>query len=218
MLQPEHSRLAGDIAACLRPEVFGELTPEVIEAIRQHDLGWQESDSVQLAAIGSMPAKPFPLVPVEEAVRCWAESIRRAERISPIRAIVISRHFCALAQSDPAHREFLADETPRREQLEAGLNVPIGDLDRWTAVIGFCDLVSLYLCSGATDPIELPLAHPALPEARNAAKVVLDWDEGNPRFSSPVVKSGATVSINARERLDVSSDLRVRTFSWSFAG
>ncbi len=32
--------------------------------------------------------------------------------------------------------------------------------ERWTGAIGFCDLLSLYLCSGAADPVELPLGHP----------------------------------------------------------
>jgi hypothetical protein len=133
-----------------------------------------------------------------------------------LRGVITSRHFCALAPDDSAHHAFIEDETRRREQVERTLGIPAADLDRWTDVIGFCDLVSLYLCSGTTEPVELPLAHPALPKSREAPKVSLEWTNGHPRFSSPLVNSGADFSITARKRLSPNSLLEPHTLAWTF--
>lgn len=197
ILQPDHSKLAGEIAKALRPEVFGDLPEPVMRAVAEHDFGWRASDEAQLAAIRQHPPRPFPLLSAAESLPAWRESVRRAERESPLEGVVVSRHFCALAAQDPPHRPFADEENPRREAIEKSLGVAPADLDRFTGAIGFCDLVSLYLCSGAREPAEFPLGHPALPQSRNARKVFLEWSGEQPRFSSPLLAEGATVLLRA---------------------
>lgn len=189
VFQAEHARLAGAIAKCLLPEIFGDLPPDVIDAIAAHDDGWQSADEA-----GISDPKPFPMVPGEESNTYWHESVRLAEDRSVLAGAIVRRHFCALALGDPSHHAFLAKEAPRAEAVEVRLRIPRSDLDRWTAAIGFCDVVSLYLCSGAVDPVVIPLAHPALPAARDARKVQLQWGEGSLRFSQPVVRPGTRLS------------------------
>jgi hypothetical protein len=199
ILQPDHSRLAGEIAARLRPEIFGDLPPEVVEAIAQHDFGWLASDEDQLAHITDTALRPFPALSPEETLPSWIACLRLAETASPLNGVIVSRHFCALAQSDPARGDFAAQQNPRRKHLERELNIPAEDLDRWTAAIGFCDLVSLYLCSGTHDPAEFPLAHPALPTSSDAPKLQVHWADGQPRFEPSPFLRNACLSARALE-------------------
>lgn len=215
VLQPEHARLAGDLAAQLEPDIFGEIPQEVIEAVRDHDLGWRSNDETHLAHDNPVP---FPSVPPSEAVACWKESIRLATERSALRGALTSRHFCALAHSLPDHNNFLEQEQPHGEDLERELNLPAEQLHDWTAALGFCDLLSLILCAGVSERVALPLAHPALPESRSARKVILDWDEGNPRFSSRVMKPGAVVSIDVREKPDEEPGLQPLRLTWQLVG
>jgi hypothetical protein len=216
VFQADHARLSGDLAAILNRDVFGPLAPEVVVAIAGHDACWQSGDEAQVATMQKKPPRPFPLLPGEQSNPFWEESVRRAERVSGLTGVIVSRHFCALAGQDPSHRSFLEREQPRREAIERSLGISREDLDRWTAAIGFCDILSLYLCSGTMEPAEFRLAHPALPDSRNAHKVFLDWKNGQPRFSSPLIKAGTAVSIKVKERKSQNSELVSEDISWSF--
>lgn len=198
ILQPEHAKLAGDLAAALLDDVFGPLPPEAIRATAEHDLGWQESDTAQLNAIGSRPPLPFPDVSANESIGAGVKSIAKASAVSPLVEVLVSRHFTTLGVGDPARAEFVNSETARRADWELGLQIPPSDLARWTAALGFCDLLSLYLCCGSREPVEFPLAHPADPAAEYAKKVTLAWKDDCPRFSCPVVKSGAHFVLPSR--------------------
>ncbi|HEY7391956.1 MAG TPA: DUF3891 family protein [Bryobacteraceae bacterium] len=214
ILQPDHSRLAGEIAKRLHASVFGDLPAEVLDAIREHDFGWEMSDRNQLANMRSEPLRPFPQLSPEETHPSWRESVRRAQESSPLKGVIISRHFCALASQFPPHFPFAEAENPRREQIERELKIPREDLDRWTAAIGFCDIVSLYLCCGAREPAEFSLAHPSLPSARQARKVVLEWVQGQPRFTEKIMVPGAAVYASAWEV----PALHTTELEWRFLG
>ena len=192
VLQAEHAKLAGELAAHLVVEVFGELPAEVIEAIGLHDSGWRESDEAQLAS-----PKSFLAVSPEVSAACWTRSVRNAERISPLAGVLTARHFRAVAQDVPAHQAFVAAETLRMEATERQLGIPREALARWTAALGFCDLLSLYLCCGTRQAAVFPLAHPALAEARDAPAAMLEWYEGRPCFRGQVMNRGAVVSVEA---------------------
>jgi hypothetical protein len=216
VLQPEHARLSGDLARHLREEVFGPIPDEVLNAIAQHDAGWQEADQEQLDAIGREPVKPFPLLPRKMSIPCWEESIRRAEAVSPLTGVIVSRHFCALGIQDEVYGPFLEKENPRREHIERTLGIGFSDLDRWTDAIGFCDVLSLYLCSGTRQPVEFPLAHPALPGAREARKVVIDWDHEKPRFPALLLPAGTKVSVEVQQRENRGMGLTLDRIDWQF--
>jgi hypothetical protein len=216
ILQPEHARLAGRIAERLLPEHFGPLPAEVIAAIADHDLGWRTSDDEQIRRAPSQDPRPFPEVEAEEAMRTWRESIRLAKEKSPLRAAVVSRHFRALASNDTAYQPFLVCETPKAERLEHELKVTPAELDRWTDAIGFCDILSLLLCSGSEEPAMIPLAHPALLRARDQPAVFLGWAGGQPRFSFQVLREGTEVSAAGLERRENGAEFRPASFSWQF--
>ncbi len=109
---------------------------------------------------------------------------------------MVSRHFTLLGAADLGRAEFVEGENRCRVEVERSLACSTEDLNRWTAAIGFCDLLSLYLCSGSRTPVEFPLAHPADPAAPEAQKVTLIWKSNSPQFSVPILESEATPSLN----------------------
>jgi hypothetical protein len=193
--QPAHAALAARLAAALDPSVFGALPPEVIHAIGRHDAGWAEPDLAALECVGEKQPHSFLAYPAEAAADAWRKSIREAEARSALAGILTSRHFCLLAprDSDPYHAAFVEQENQRRAPQEAASSTLRTDLDRYTAALGFCDLLSLYLCSGLTGAVRIPLAHPADPAAEHATSVAVFLAEQTLRLNQPAMTSGTVV-------------------------
>jgi Protein of unknown function (DUF3891) len=217
--QPAHAVLAGELAAALLPTAFGELPPEIQRAIQMHDTGWAASDAQQIqhlrSAAGSRAAPvSFIAISPQEAAEAWSASIDAVEAFSKLGAIIVSRHFSLLSQHDqPHHQRFLQVEKARQRKLEAG--TPKGaDLDRWTAALGFCDLVSLYLLSGLSREVEFPLAHPASAEARKAPRVSLQVDPHHLRFAPATLRSGCALTIQALKHPMAAQGARFETLTW----
>jgi hypothetical protein len=216
--QPAHAVLAGELAAALLPTAFGELPAEIQRAIQMHDTGWAASDAQQIqrlrSAAGSKAAPvSFIAISPQEAAEAWTASIDAVEAFSRPGAIIVSRHFSLIAQPDQAHHErFLQAEKSRRRKLEAG--APKGDLDRWTAALGFCDLVSLSLLSGFSREVEFPLAHPASAEAQKAPRVSMQVDQHHLRFTPATLRSGCTLTIQALKHPVSAQGARFETLTW----
>lgn len=216
IFQAEHSNLAGQLAEALSEDIFGELSPEVIQATGQHDFGWEASDKGQIEALGHASPRPFPSLSPEETIPSWRASVAHGRSMTPLVDVLVSRHFTLLGSGDPGREEFVRSETERRKNVERLLPYAPADVDRWTGAVGFCDLLSLYLCSGSHEPAEFPFAHPADPAAAKAPKVTLFWNNDSPRFSSPVLKPGSRGSGTAREYSGSGTDLRPLILDWSF--
>ena len=218
VLQIAHSQLTGELARRLLPSAFGQLPAEAIEAAWKHDLGWAESDERQLDLLPSLEPKPFPVIAADDEVPSWMRSLSFAEAYPPLTRVLISRHFTALGGKPSAqHDGFLAAEEERREQLEATLDTSLEDLDRWTGAVGFCDLLSLYLCSGITTPVTLPLAHPADPEADDAREITVTWIDGQPAFSDPLFEPGTRLRIEAEQYNPATGARRPLAVHWTLA-
>ncbi len=161
--QPAHARLAGQIAALLTPDAFGALPPELIDCIGAHDRGWAMADLCALERADTTAPTSFLTLPAAQSVPAWQESIHLAHQRSHLSGIVTSRHFCLLApqDSDPRHETFLREETGRRADWEQASPFSDDQLARFTAALGFADLLSLYLCSGSNGTVRMPLWHAA---------------------------------------------------------
>jgi Protein of unknown function (DUF3891) len=197
ILQSSHSHLAGELAARLIPEPFGPLPDEVIQAARQHDYGWIGSDLTQLSSKPAQPLRPFPDLDPTEKISNWKDCIRLAESASPLVGVLVSRHFCMIAADAEYSTDarFFEEETTRRKHIERRLTQSPDELDRWAAALGFCDLVSLYLCSGTREPAEFPFCHPADRVARGQArKAILTWNGDCLHFEPSVIVTGTQVS------------------------
>jgi hypothetical protein len=214
--QPAHAVLAGDLAAALLPTAFGELPPEIQRAIQMHDTGWAASDAQQIqrlrSASGSRAAPlSFIAISPQEAAEAWTASIDAVEAFSRMGAIIVSRHFSLLAQHDQLHHQrFLQAEKARQRRLEDAT----ADLGRWTAALGFCDLLSLYLLCGLSREVEFPLAHPASAEAQKAPRVSMQVDRHHLRFTPATLRSGSTLTIQALKHPVAAPGARFETLTW----
>src|ERR1700677_164686 len=220
--QPAHAVLAGELAAGLVAASFGELPPEIVRAIQMHDTGWASSDAQQIQRLRSGGQKTGNAAPVsfvaispEEAAEAWTASIDSVEALSQIGAIIVSRHFSLLAQHDQVHHQrFLRTERLRQQKLENSSMATREDLERWTAALGFCDLVSLYLVSGLSSQVEFPLAHPASPQAQTAPRVRMQMEGRTLRFTPETLRVGCTLSIQALKHPVPVEGARAETLTW----
>jgi hypothetical protein len=217
IFQAGHAKLAGDLAEALSEDAFGGLPPEVIQAVSQHDIGWDPSDKSQIESLGQTSPRPFPSLSAQETLPSWHRSVANAQSVAPLVYVLVSRHFSLLGRDDPDRADFVRAETERRAGIERALPYAPADLDRWTGALGFCDLLSLYLCSGSHQPVEFPMAHPADPAAAHAPKITLSFDDRSPHFSSQVFKSGTHVSLMARSYSGRGTDLSPLALDWRFA-
>jgi Protein of unknown function (DUF3891) len=220
--QPAHAVLAGEIAAGLVAASFGELPPEIVRAIQMHDTGWASSDAQQIQRLrsgGPQAAKAIPVsfvaIPPGEAAEAWTTTIDTIEGWSEIGAIIVSRHFTLLAEHDQAHHQrFLQTERLRQRKLESSSMARSEDLERWTAALGFCDLVSLYLVSGLGSEVEFPLAHPSSPQAQMAPRVKMQLEGRTLRFTPETLRAGGTLSIQALKHPLQAQGARAETLTW----
>jgi hypothetical protein len=220
--QPAHAVLAGEIAAGLVAASFGELPPEIVRAIQMHDTGWASSDAQQIQRLrsgGPQAAKANPVsfvaIPPGEAAEAWTTSIDTIAGWSEIGAIIVSRHFTLLAEHDQAHHHrFLQTERLRQRKLENSSMARSEDLERWTAALGFCDLLSLYLVSGLSSPVEFPLAHPSSSQAQTAPRVKMQVEGRTLRFAPETLRAGYTLSIQALKHPVPAQGARAETLTW----
>ena len=215
--QPAHAVLAGELAAGLT--CFGELPSDIRRAIQMHDTGWAASDAQQIQRLrsgGAQACHPvsFVAVPPREVEEAWTASINTVGALSKPGAMIISRHFSLLAGHDPVHQRFFQAEQARQRKLANGTKE--ADLLRWTAALGFCDLVSLALLSGLSS-VDLPLAHPASPEAQTAARVTMHVTGPHIRFTPEVVREGCALFIQALRHPVPAQGPRAETLTWEVA-
>jgi hypothetical protein len=214
--QAAHAALAGQLAAALSPNLFGHLPDDVTEAVAHHDQGWSCTDLLALENVDITEPACFLAVPPEKAVEAWRRSITDAENRATLQSVLTSRHFCALAPRDehPAHQAFRREEDIRRTLIETDFRPE--DLERWTAALGFCDLVSLCLCAGMQGRFELPAAHPAQPSAAKALQVALDIAPGSIRFGDGALREQCDFFVVGWERTASGSGARVTSRRWSW--
>jgi hypothetical protein len=164
--QPDHAAIAGKLAAGIAADWMPRLTPDVIDAIAVHDDGWREFDASPKNAPSGRPASFLEIEP-RDFLRAWAASIEHAARLSALGGVMVSRHFCRLLRGraeSAAEREqdremmhdFLKREAARQQQLSPAVNE--NGIETFVDALQFCDVLSLYLCCGATDEVEFPQA------------------------------------------------------------
>jgi hypothetical protein len=173
--QLTHANLAGQIAAALDERLFGELPKSVIEIIAQHDVGWAELDLSALEHVSGTHPDSFLRASPRCAIAAWERSIAAAEKTSPLAFYLTGKHFCLLAPRDGDHQAFIGKYEARLDSEGASGYSEYSEVDlrRFVAALGFCDLLSLHLCSGSCRSVRIPLAHPADPRARDARQVTI---------------------------------------------
>ncbi len=171
--QPDHARFSGELAAQFRSALFPRISSELAKAIGTHDAGWEifpaEADPSHPPRMSS-DGRPLAFIefPAEEFLRAWNCSIERATEVCARGGIIVSRHFCELGGFRLRHPDglhpgeadlitaFLQNETRRQQRLLVPAAAEPDELDGLLEVLQFCDLLSLYLCSGAQRPAAFP--------------------------------------------------------------
>jgi Protein of unknown function (DUF3891) len=170
--QPDHAALSGVLAARFRSPQFPRLDAEVVDGIGLHDEGWATVDgggrSVLPVSSPKLDGQGRPLsfmqVGPADFVPVWDKSIAAAESGSAIAGILVSWHFTRIGQMRPVSRPedqqllqgFLRREEERRARLMPRQNRSAQEIETLIDVLQFCDLLSLYLCAGVPDDVELP--------------------------------------------------------------
>src|SRR5258707_8577383 len=166
--QPSHAGLAGEFAVRMTGLNLPNMDAPVIRAMALHDAGWGVPDAqaiMQSRSVSQGCPKSFIACSVGEFVNAWEKSIDVAASVSPAGGYIVSRHFVRIAEHGAAQvagsdrqtvERFLKNETARQRQLAAKQNHSVQELELLTDVLQFCDLLSLYVCSGARDNVEFP--------------------------------------------------------------
>ena len=179
--QPDHARVSGEIVQQLAIAGAPPVDDDIVRGISLHDEGWATFDegrerfhatpanysSANIAVDREGRPLAFLDIKAGDFLRAWRGSIDCAEAVAPIAALIVSGHFCRLGKfgigmsaysEDDARRvrEFLASEEQRQCRL---LNLQCcaeSEVQYWTDVLQFCDLLSLYLCCGSEESVEFP--------------------------------------------------------------
>jgi hypothetical protein len=166
--QPSHAALAGEFAAKLAGIDLPAIDAQIIRAIALHDAGWGVPDAqaiMQSRSVRQGCPKSFVACGVGEFVNAWEKSIDVAESVSPAGGYIVSRHFVRIAEQSASRlseseREgevrFMQNESARQAKLAAKQEYTAKELETLTDVLQFCDLLSLYVCCGAQQNVELP--------------------------------------------------------------
>ncbi|HEU4413467.1 MAG TPA: DUF3891 family protein, partial [Candidatus Angelobacter sp.] len=168
--QPSHAALAGELAAKITHPAAPSLDADLVRAIALHDAGWGVPDAqaiMQSRSVRQGCPRSFIACSVNEFLTAWEKSIDIAGSAGPAGGYIVSRHFWRLGANRVAHSDdiagdrnqlnkFLASESKRQEQLKARQSQGAAELEALTDVLQFCDLLSLYICSGAKENAVFP--------------------------------------------------------------
>jgi hypothetical protein len=216
--QPSHAALAGQIAAALDDSLFGKIPDAIVEIIGGHDGGWAEFDLAALESASTKLPLSFLGIPPEIGVAAWRRSITAAERASFLAGALTRKHFFLLAprDRDAVHRQFIEEQTPRVHEEETQLKERLPDQDRFTAALGFCDLMSLHLCSGSNARVRIPVIHPADPASHNADYVTVSATHEVIQVDRPRCWTSGVIGIDGWIRSETNR-LSAMTFEWRLA-
>ena len=201
--QPSHAALSGEFAEKLRAAKLPKLDAQLVRAIALHDAGWGVPDAqaiMQSRSVSQGSPKSFVDCTVNEFLFAWEKSIDVAASADPAGGWIVSRHFYRLAEQRLAHfgdnqgdqaklTRFVEDESRRQSQLAAKQHQSQAELELLTDVLQFCDLLSLYVCSGALGHVEFPEYF--------GVKVRLKVEAETYRLDPPVIEPGAKFTVAA---------------------
>jgi hypothetical protein len=201
--QPSHAALAGDFAAKLTSVRVPKLDAALVRAIALHDAGWGIPDAqaiMQSRSVNQGCPKSFVGCSATEFLPVWEKSIDVAASTGPAGGYIASRHFYRLAEQQITYSgengsehamlsRFIESEARRQNQLAAKQERGAAELESLTDVLQFCDLLSLYVCSGARDSAEFPEYF--------GVKVRLTVESKAYKLDPPIIAPGTKLAVAA---------------------
>ena len=214
--QPAHAALSGRLAASLNGKLFSEVPEEVIAAIGNHDVGWAQPDLAALEDAEHRSPLSFISMPAAISVNAWRKSIAEAQCRSPLSTFVVRSHFCLLAprDGDAEHEVFRKQEMAHLQRTAPEIAHSAPDQKRFVDLLGFCDLLSLHLCSGWPTEVQLPLAHPADPSSKDGEHITILIEQNTLHLDKVAVASGTRIFAEGWARTE-SGALHSRRYEWT---
>jgi hypothetical protein len=155
--QADHAALAARIMASWRADGFRgwPTRGRVLEATRQHDIGWQTED----AAPRIDPETGFPYdavnAPIEARQGAWPRAIDRLAPDDPYVGALVAHHAWTVYRrfaAAPDWEEFFSHMERRRDALLATQESCLDTFVRDYAIVGMGDRWSLLFCYGWREP------------------------------------------------------------------
>jgi hypothetical protein len=155
--QADHAALAERIMTAWRADGFpGRPTrSRVLEAIRLHDIGWQNADAAPLI----LPTSAMPCdviqAPLDQRQGVWPHALDQLAPRDPYIAALVAHHAWTVYRrfaSTPEWMSFFAEMERRRDDYLATVDI---DRDRFLedyAIVGMGDRWSLIFCFGWQEP------------------------------------------------------------------
>lgn len=202
--QPDHAALSGAIASHVTAPGFPDVDGEIARAIGMHDSGWSLFESDPHACPRTHPdGRPLSFFELEpgDFLRAWTASIDRVAEDSARGAYMVSQHFTWLGEFRLRRAEdsisvqqqiaaFVQGERERQRTLRESAHNTSG-WDSLLPLLQFCDILSLYLCSGTHQPVEFP-------QQFEAGKVRASYDANVCVLSPTPFAAPASLSFRAR--------------------
>ena len=161
LTQPDHAALAARLAeAWVADGVPSRPTRDrLLEAIRQHDVGWTPEDAAPRFDPASHGPHGFVTAPVDVRQGAFFRGVETLAPADPYVAALVAQHGLTVYrrfQHDPAWSGFFPTLERRRDDLCAPLlaevgGAPMAFLQDYT-LLGLCDLFSLVFCNGWREP------------------------------------------------------------------
>jgi hypothetical protein len=185
--RPDHARVSGNLAAAFDSRKVPNVSEAIVRAISMHDIGWMPYDGD--VSCPSAPTRMESGVPVsfanagpEQFCPAWLGSIQAAQSTGALGGLLVSAHFARLTHPYLEHgagtpeqrtmaEQFLLREAARVDRLLPKAGLPLEEIEALIAVLQFCDLASLYLCSNPPSPVELP-------QLLNGGRVQFSFEDG----------------------------------------
>lgn len=166
--QPDHAALAARIMEAWRAGGFPDrpTRPRVLEATREHDLGWQPVDAAPSIDPDSGWPYEFINAPLDVRQQLWPRAIDQLAARDPYVAALVAQHALTVYRRfapTPGWETFFPVIERRRDDLFADLATatpppgaaPAPSFDSFLqdyVIVGLGDLFSLIFCNGWTDP------------------------------------------------------------------
>jgi len=161
--QPDHARLAADIAAVWEADGFATnpRRPSLLLATREHDDGWIEPDSAPEIDPTSGHPYEFLSAPSVTKQAVWPRAVERLQLVDPLAAAFVAEHALTVLnnyRSSPAWHSFFDRISTSRNALlkRSGIDTPEAraQFTRDYRLHYLADYLSLAFCNAWSQPCD----------------------------------------------------------------
>lgn len=147
--QSDHAHLAAELLSLWRGDGLPQnpRRPAILEATREHDNGWRESDSAPQVAPDTGEPYDFRTLPDDRRLELWHRGVERATVGEPYAAALIAHHAIELhrERTEPEWLAALTRWGELRDELSEAAGVEPATRDRDYELLRAADQLSLGL-------------------------------------------------------------------------